>query len=319
MSAQVERFLNLCQTWDGNQISPELSQETRWFLDAARSDQRWLIEAAQALPTLPPEAAAWLCLTFGNAVENGFGIEVTGPAVLERFLATVDLLPDGDDPTTEQERQLTMFTYLCQSVVAHLARLPHDRQRLATAQLLERLEDLSEYTYAARWVESALRRASGPLIVLHPPTRTGLLLQVHNVAWAFHLFSLLQTAVGTQLPGGREPDPRVSARARGQIEENVDDQAWWHYGHPHHLEPTLGSSIWGEQTVASLPRVDDHMVMLLWPPLLGTRSWGAGFFDPHLDAMPPDVVVDRQLTPDEVDAWLTRLAAAEPSARIEQS
>ena len=47
------------------------------------------------------------------------------------------------------------------------------------------------------------------------------------------------------------------------------------------------------------------MVMLLWPPVLGTRSWNAGFFDPHLAAMPADVV-ERQLTPDEVDAWLTR-------------
>ena len=48
-------------------------------------------------------------------------------------------------------------------------------------------------------------------------------------------------------------------------------------------------------------------VILLWPPLLQSRSWDRGFLTPHLDAFPADAVVEDELGSEESTAWLTKL------------
>jgi hypothetical protein len=186
--------------------------------------------------------------------------------------------------------------------------MPAERERLAQdPTLLARLDQLQAYSHGAAWVREALLRTSGKLVVLHPPTGQGFELSYSHVANCFHLFSLVQTALGSQLPGGRRADADVSAACRGQATKSVHDEAWWHYGDPYCPTPTLQGSIWGEAMVRSLPVIEGARVLLLWPPLLATRSWDSGFFGPHLEALPSDIEVARRLSRDESSRWLGRL------------
>jgi hypothetical protein len=217
---------------------------------------------------------------------------------------------DYPDPTPEQEELIEALQPFCQGVVAHLARMPAERQRLSEdTELLERLTTLSGYSHALGWVLEALQRMSGTLIVLHPPTGAGLKLRYENVARNFHLFSLLQVAVGTRLPGGQHPDPKIAAAARGQTND-IHDCAWWHYGDPRSKTAELGASIWGEGLLTEIPVINGSRVMLLWPPIMQSRSWNGGFFGPHLEALPANVVVEEDLSFESAQEWLKTLGVA---------
>jgi len=262
-----------------------------------------LREAAAALGSVEPGAVAWSAVTFGTLVERGVSAEITGPAVLEQLRAWLPRLPaHGTDPS------LAQFRYLGQAVVAHLARLPAQRLALGRdAALVERLDELRSRTPGAWWVYEALLKSSGTLVLLHPPSGTGLRLVYANVSHGFHLFSLLQTAVGASLPGGREPDEAVAGVARGKSGDTISDEAWWHYGAPRSPKPDSAATIRGEDLVSEIPHVDGEQVVLLWPPILPSRSWDSGFFGPHLEAMPADATVERMLTAEECKAWLETL------------
>ena len=175
------------------------------------------------------------------------------------------------------------------------------------APLLDRLDVLGGYSHGAWWVREALLKTSGKLVLLHPPSGTGLRLWYDNVSHNFHLFSLLQTTVGTAIPGGRLADDTVALVARGQSADPVTDEAWWHYGTATSPKPELKASLWGEGLVRDIPRLDGEQVILLWPPVLGSRSWDAGFLGPHLEAMPADAGVERVLGADETKVWLEKV------------
>jgi hypothetical protein len=197
-------------------------------------------------------------------------------------------------PTPDQAMLLARFQFLCQSAVTHLARLSELRTTLGQdAPLLERLDELRACSPGAWWVHEALLKSSGMLVLLHPPSGTGLRLRYANVSNCFHLFSLLQTAVRTRIPGG--------------LDDASGDVAWWHYGSPSSPKASLDTLIPGEGLVRELPRVDGEQVMLLWPPILRGSAWDSGFLGPHLEAMPADASVERMLTAEESQAWLEKL------------
>lgn len=316
--AALEELLNASRDHAGGEPSETLRRVTRDFLGRARSDVSILKTAAEALPTLPPAGAAWLAVMIGAGIERGQSADLTTPAILECFRSWLPRLPtpeaaEGEtrifpEPTPEQVPWLAAFPQLCQSVVSHLARMPEHRKKLAEdLELLNRLESLESYTHGASWVREMLLRSSGTLIVLHPPSGAGIRLRYENVATCFHLFSLLQTAIGTRMTGGREPDAAIAAAARGKSSDKVSDEAWWHYGDPRSKTADVRASIRGEALVRSIPTVNGVQVMLLWPPMLESRSWDGAFFGPHLDALAADVVVEEQLSPDSCQAWFKAL------------
>jgi len=282
-----------------------------------------LREAAAALSGQEPGPAAWIALTFGTLVERGSSAELTGPAVLEHMRAWLPKLPTHPTegaPVPEaspgQKRLLALFQFYCQSVVAHLARLPALRAALGHEEpLVRRLDELGVFTFGAWWVHEALLKTSGTLVVLHPPSGTGLRLTYTNVSNCFHLFSLLQTAVGTRIPGGRAPNETIAWVARGKSSEKVTDDAWWHYGNPSSPKPDVMLGIWGEGLVRDLTQVDGEPVFLLWPMILKSRVWDGAFLGPHLEAMPADATVERMLTPEETSAWLEKLGIARQRKR----
>jgi hypothetical protein len=320
--AVLEEFLNASRTHAGGDPTEELRQATRALLLRAKTDPSILRAAAEALPTLPPLGAGWLAIVLGSAIESGQSAELSAPALLQFLRSWLPRLPkpeitqdeDGEeiesfpDPTPEQEALFEGLPRVCQGLVAHLARLPDERETLVEdLEFLERLADIEGYSNGPGWVREALLRSSGTLIALHPPSGSGLKLRYENVATCFHLFSLLQTAVGTRMPGGRQPDPAIAARARGQTDDDVYDEAWWHYGDPTWKTADLHHSIWGEGLVREIPVINGSPVMLLWPPIMESRSWDAGFFGPHLQALPANVAVEEELSPESCQAWLRTL------------
>ena len=312
MNRDVRRFLSACDGFDGRSPTPALVTATSRFLSAVGDDPALLGKAAAALPTREPAAAAWIAVTLGTAIETGASTQHAGPQLLAHFVSELGRPPTaGPAPISELDRRLASLKYLCTAVVAHLARMPQERQRLAAdGDLIARLEDLQRYSVGALWVGSALRRTSGPLVLLHPASRQGLLLRAQNVERCFHLFSLIQSAVGTNLPGGGTPDPAVVDSAHGRSEEHVNDAAWWNFGDPRSPEAHSGASIRGEGEVRAIPLIDGHLVVLLWPLIPGHRGWDSGFFEPHLDAMPADVTIERELVTNEADQWFARLGIA---------
>jgi hypothetical protein len=318
----LQDLLQESRHYAGEKPTDTLLQVSRAFLERANSDPEILRLASEALSTLPPAGAGWLALVLGTMVERGADAKLTAPGMLQFLRLCLSQLPvpevrqddEGEedeffpDPTPEQEELIEALQPICQGVVAHLARMPAERLSLAEdSAFMERLEKLEGYSHGLGWVRSALLRSSGTLIVLHPPSGTGLKLRYENVAYNFHLFSLLQAAVGTRIPDGRQPDPHVAAAARGETSDDVHDGAWWHYGDPRSKTPDLSASIWGEGVVTDIPVINGSRVMLLWPPLLRSRTWGAGFFSPYLQALPPNVVVEGELPGESARQWFAEL------------
>jgi hypothetical protein len=305
--------------WSGGTPDGAMLMATRAFLAASVDDTALLSEVAASLGRHEPGAATWIAITCGTAVERGAAAELTGPAVfgllrswLPKFPAETDSAPVE---TPEQTALLTLFPFLCQSVVTHLARLPAHRESMGhDLPLLDRLGELQGFSHGAVWVREALLKTSGTIIFLHPPSSTGLRLRYTNVSNCFHLFSLLQTAIGTSIPGGRAPNAAIARVARGKSTEPVNDEAWWHYGSAHSMTVDPARSIWGEGLVREIQPVEGVQVILAWPPVLASRGWDAGFLGPHLDAMPADAVVERPLTTSECESWLERLGV-EPKKR----
>jgi len=299
--------------WIGDPPGGAMLSTMRAFQAAATSDESLLRAAAATMSSYEAGSIAWIAVGLGTLVERGASAELTGPAVLAQVASWLPALPTpgAEDespvvPTPDQAMRLARFQFLCQSAVTHLARLPDLREAMfSDSAVLARLDELRSYSPGAWWVHEALIKTSGTLVALHPPTGTGLRLRFTNVSNCFHLFTLLQTAVGTRIPGGRL---RAGAITRG-------DDAWWHYGSPRSPKADLGASIWGEGLVREIPRVDGELVILLWPPVLQGRAWDAGFFGPHLDAMPAEATLERMLTPEESRAWLEKLGVARAQKR----
>lgn len=324
----LQALLSEARSYTGEDSTDTLRQASGSFLKCADSDPTILRAAAEALSTLPPAGAGWLALVLGTAVERGTDPALTTPALLDLLRSWASRLPvpettedeDGEemeafpDPTPEQEELLEALRPICQGIVAHLARMPSERKMLREdTELEERLEELEAYSQGVVWVREAILRSSGTLIVLHPPSGSGLKLRYENVARNSHLFSLLQAAVGTRLPDGRKPDTKIAAAARGQTNDDVYDDAWWHYGDPTSKTPDIRESIWGEGRVTDIPVINGSRVMLLWPPIVQSRSWDDGFFGPHLQALPANVVVEEELSRESAREWLEALGISADS------
>jgi hypothetical protein len=302
----VKEFLRACGAYAGGQPGETLRQLTGGFVGRARDDANVLASAAAALKTLPPRGASWLAVAIGAAVEGGANAELSARAIVDLLLSWLPQLPaaEGSMPTPQQTELLEAFEPLAQSVVAHLARTDHLKSTLSQdLPLLDRLAVLEEYTAGAAWIREALLRSSGSLILLHAPSRRAFQLEYANVATCFHLFSLLQTAVGEQIPGGRKPDPLIANVARGNSQEKVTDEAWWHYGDPRSKVASVAAMIFGEGLVREIPTVAGERVIVLWPPMLASRGWDSSFFGPQLDALKPNALVRAELSTADSAAW----------------
>ena len=301
--------------WVGDAPDGAMLKATRAFLTRAQTDTAVLREAAECMRHAEPGAAVWIAVACGTAVESGAPAEIMGEPVFDLLRSWLPKFPQfSDDPaappelTAEQRTLLPLFRYLCQAVVTHLARLPAQRETMGgDAALMDRLGELQSLSHGPVWVREALLKTSGTLILLQPTSGFGLKIAYANVSNNFHLFSLIQSTVGTDVPDGRPVDPAIARVARGKSTDTVQDEASWHYGSALSSKPEITTMIFGEAMVSDIPRVDGVPVIVLWPKILKSRVWDGSFLGPHLDAMPADLRVEGKLPAEEVAAWFKRL------------
>jgi len=316
----VAEFASACRLHSGQEPSQHLIEESRRFLQSASVDLSLLEKASRAMKTLPPSGAAWMAVVIGQAIENGEGVEQSLPAVWDLFLSWLPLesvpVEPGDELPAEADFPADIdaaLPMLSQSVVSHLARAPDRRLELSNDDLLlNRLAGLESLNVGICWVAEALRRSSGNLVLLHPESGKGVRVRYENVSTCFHLFTLLQLAIGDRIPGGQIPDRSVAEVVSGRLPEHIEDRAWWHYGDPHSRSPNLVASIWGEMSVRSIPTINESQVVLLWSPILADRGWNSDFFGPHLAALPASVTLERELNSSDVQLWFSASGIGTP-------
>ena len=309
----------------GGQPSEALVTAANAYFGQVREDAGLVARTALALADVPPMGAAFVAHMLGNVAEVDGQAERAFPALWTLFVDWAALLAEGPQPLDRAARGAAVaqaLDLLAPSIVSHLASLPARRDALrADGVTMPVLEVLQNEHNGACWILEALRKNSASLLVLHPATRSGWRARYENVSLCFHLFSLLQCAVGTRIEGGREPDAAVAAAATGTGGGPggtgdgglVHDQAWWHYGHALAPAREIGGSIWGEATADQIPVVDGHQVIVLWAPILQGRSWNSSFFTPHLQQMPASFTLGEPLAPQECDAWISRLKIEIPA------
>ena len=167
------------------------------------------------------------------------------------------------------------------------------------AGILNRIEFIESYSHGFTWVNEVLLRQSGTILLLHTDSRRGWMMDYENVTNCFHLFSLIQNVAVGVIPGApseREPILLESSTS-GEFCE-AGDTAWWHYGDPLSNEPAVEAMIFGEMYVASIPEVDGQKVILLWPSILESRGWDAGFFGPCIESSKPTSKIASELPED---------------------
>lgn len=268
----------------------------------------------QALPTIDsPIGAGLMAVWFGSGVESGADPEPTTIPILRtmiRWTQQIMTAPEDserEDPEPDPEI-IAGVQFLGQALVAHLGHSKSLREQIAAKpDVVREFERVAHLAVGATWVSELLRQQSGNLIVLHGEQPVGALVHYENLTNCFHLFTLLQGELAEFMPGAKQVQSDVLAVARGDMFEDVNDSAWWHFGQPDSPQPNVSSSIWGEGSLDSIRCVDEQQVAILWPPQLGSRGWSGGFFGPYLQASPPSVTLLRQLDDEEVQQWREKL------------
>ncbi|MEO0475505.1 MAG: hypothetical protein AAF085_05990 [Planctomycetota bacterium] len=273
-----------------------------------------------------PTGAGFLALTLGAGVENGASPRETIVPVLQAMLdRTKDIsTADENDEYEEIEDEIDIelakgLDFFGQSIVAHIQRLDDPRKTIPNfEEAVEELERVEHFANGPTWVLALLRMTSGELVVLHGTTLSGVRVKYDNISNCFHFFSLLQGAIGTDMPGGKHPDISVMAKASGDDMGECHDEAWWHFGQPFSKEADLASMVFGEMQPTSIGSVDRTQVILLWPPIMQSRSWDSGFFHPKIESKPAMVNVLSKLTDIEIAEWREKLGL-DPAVSIKRS
>ncbi|MHA3916783.1 hypothetical protein, partial [Halovulum sp. GXIMD14793] len=91
---------------------------------------------------------------------------------------------------------------------------------------------------------------------------------------------------------------------------DCNDEAWWHFGASTSPKPDLMASIWGEASPEYIPDFEGEQLILLWPSILGSRSWGDDSFHPILQNAMPEVSVQRVLSEKETGDLLRRIGVS---------
>ena len=314
----------------GRQRGMTPSADLRQALNAlAQHPGRDAAKVAQALPGVSsPSGAGILAVWLGAGVEGGRDPELTCRPIVETFLRwsrTVETPPvedededgefgeetdeqGGDDYPGLDEETAAGLQLLGQALVAHLSRSPDLLKWVAdSAEIFDEFERVEHVSPGAAWVMHLLMQRSGELVVLDIAQRKGFRVRYDNISNCFHLFTLLQGALASLIPEAERSSEDLLEIARGNSQGDGYDRSWWHYGQPSCPTADIGASIWGEMGPDGIESVDGVQVLLLWPAILESRVWDAGFFSPVLHAALPNVEMIGELPPAEVEGWWARL------------
>jgi hypothetical protein len=273
--------------------------------------------------------------------EEENGISVAGHVIpddaMARFFA--------DDP--QGVHAYIALDQWCYPTIACLTREPSlradARQISGFAETADRLNQVSESGGAFFLSKLLIILDDEPLLVLHPETKKGFRCHMGGIADNFQLHTLLMDALIAPetnasssggltggLPGQR-PNPVWATIARGDGPQEADHGvtgAWNLYNWtaldrngrlPGSADDDADSGdagfmgmahwIWNEGTPADIMPFEGQRIVLLGPPAY-QRSWNCARL---FDALPAYVRVEELLTPQAVEAWLRRLATANPA------
>ena len=297
----------------GNQFSEELRLAIVNLTDQDSLAMTRLQVAVRLDEVDSPAGTGFLAVWLGGGVENGFDPQPTTVPILNAMLRWTRTIATPDDTSVEtpvevDEQVAIGLERLGQGLVAHLSRSPGQLAQLASREdIVTELERVEHLSPGVVWVLELLRKRSGTLLVIHVAGRVGYRLAYENLSNCFHLFTLLQAALVGKVPDAMPVSEQTLAIASGEAYGEASDSAQWHYGRGDVSESNIAASVWGEASPESIPQIGETQVMLLWPNLLGSRAWDAGFFGPYLEAAPPRVNVIDQLTTEEVNDWWEKL------------
>lgn len=310
----TERLIAATNAATGSEFTPELVDALNSIADLPKAERDAVrSELLRVFPQLTsPSGAGMLAIWFGAGVEKGAdplaGIVPLLDTMLRwsREFVTADG-DDGEDPEPDENLAAGM-QMLGQGMVAHLSRSPEKiaeiQQREQVIDELARVEHLS---VGVTWVLELLRQRSGKLVVLHGTQVIGFRVAYNNISNCFHLFTLVQGALAGKMPGSRTASAQTLAVACGEQELEAHDDAWWHYGQASVPQPDIGGMVFGEAEPSAIESIDGEQVLILWPPIMASRSWDGGFFGPILHACPPGVELLATLSDAEVAHWRKRL------------
>ncbi len=309
--AALTDLLAACRAYAGGRVDSRFNAAAQAFYASAVAQPKIVARAARELGRLPPPGAAVLANMLGTIIEKGGSVERSGPAVWELYLAWLPQIHRGfagrKELSPRQRQLLDAFQLLGQSVVSHLSAMPRERMLAAgNKALMAQLAELQDYTPGAAWVRQVLLSRSDDLLVLHLSSRQGFRLRYENIVNGFHLFTLIQAAIGERLPGGRSPNRFIVDMARCvTVAEEGNDEPWWRYETVQPGEPSL-VEVSGEASVETISRIDGRQIILLSPAAEGAALWDTSFFTPQLFAMPANVVLEEALTTGEAEDWFAK-------------
>ncbi len=314
IEAAVAMALSVANRYDSDDFDPALIAELNSLSEKQLGPARKLL-AEQLSEVTDPIGAGYLAVWLGGEVEEGSDPGETGWAVLQAMLRWTRTIVTVDDDSDVEEPEpdpsvIEGLQNFGRSVVAHLTRSQELCERLKSDRAKqEEIYRIDHLSYGCMWVAEILRHSSGEMTILHIESRKGVRIRYENFGNAFHFFTVLQSTLKGVIPGAKPASPNTLNAALGKTEvsQGLSDGSCWHYGQPTCNEPDLAASVWGEGTLDEIQIVDDTQVMLLWPPIVESRTWDGGFFGPIIHAALPQVEVVGTLSSEEVDHWFERL------------
>ena len=218
-----------------------------------------------------------------------------------------------------------MLEALYAPIIAVLAASPAARAQ--GHPLANQMVELEAHNAGASWLYPMLMVLDRePIVVIEPDTKLGLVGRMSGISSNFQLHVLLMDVFPQSDPrAGRRISQKAADVTRGTIEEQQDDagivgcwnlHAWTALQGSGHLTNDHSPSatdhwIWNEGVPADIPEFDGYRVVVLGPPSYA-RSFAAGRTFLNLRA---DIEIERLLTPDAVDGWVTRFSQAGPEAK----
>lgn len=194
--------------------------------------------------------------------------------------------------------------------VLYLAQRKDVRVALPERERLTRVTTAStELLDTASWLLGLLQVLDDePLIVLHRGTGRGYRVTISGVGDNFQLSTLLAARLmGPEaqglLPGVPPTKAMIAAASDGEQEIRGGLVGQFN------LVGADGQWIWNEGRPADIP-VQDGVRVVVLDPLPYSRSWNSGRL---YSRMSPTVTVDGPLEPAEAEAWLAKVAPANPT------
>jgi hypothetical protein len=313
--------------------------------EAPRDDIEEALQAlAQGIALPAGDRAAFLATCCGALVEQGTDPAPMVAPMLTRLDRTVraahafhracvaDIPPDADRGEAFQQsvEKLTprmpdgaaafrLLDQIYAPAVALFSASPDARARARS--LLDPLEAMERDQEGAHWLTRMLKVLHGePYLAIELPTGRGIVGRMTGVVENFQLNVLLMDAFPRAAGAKRRVSEDAARIARGQGPQRSGESitgVWnlhtWRALRP--ADATLPDPkdqfdsahwIWNEGLPVDIPTFEGHRVILLGPPSY-SRGWGS---QRAFASLPADLSVERELTKNEVNQWLARIAAA---------